>query len=179
MRDYLNGVSSSTVTVQNLSVATTTSTGYIDKPNAAAVSAYRTTAQTINNTSVVTCIFDTEAADRSASYDTATGIFTAPRTGLYRATAGLVLQNVTITNGIYSAAYISKNNLSSTGNIAPIAAAVPRGSTINASGNEFDLSGSSIFALASGDTLRVIVATGAGGNLSLRATSNFCVDYLG
>lgn len=180
LRDLLNGVSASTVTVQNLSVATTTSTGYIDKPNSAAVSAYRVTStQSLPASTVTTVLFNAESADRSSSYDTTTGIFTAPRTGLYRASAMVTVQNNSVSNVTYNGAYLTKNNSTAAGDYVNLAGPVVSGTNLGPAGNSFDSAASSIFSLTSGDTIRVRVNVGAGAALALNTSSTLSVDYLG
>jgi hypothetical protein len=198
LRDMLNGTSSATsltltanltangnvvlgdATSDTLTInATTTANGYIDTPNAAAFSAYRSSSQTLPLSTVTTCIFDTEAVDRAGAYNNATGIFTAPRTGLYLASAVVGIQNNTVSGGVLNGGYISKNDLVTVGNAVFLAASVARGSPVGAAGNAFDCAGSAVLSLTAGDTLRVKVEVGVGANLTMTAFSTFSVTYLG
>ena len=167
--------SSDTLTVN----ATTSLVGYADTPNTAAFSAYRASSQSLPISTVTTIIFPTESVDRDGGYNNSTGVFTAPRTGLYQVNAVIGIQNNAVGTATFNGAYISKNDAVTAGSAVFLSGATSRGGSISASSNASDYSGSAVLSLTSGDTLRVKVDVGAGAILTLTSFSTFSVTYLG
>jgi hypothetical protein len=185
LRDLTNGTSGTltglALNVTGISTFTgaVTASSYIDTPNTAAFCAYRTTSQSLTASTVNTCIFPAEEVDRSSSYDISTGIFTAPRTGMYLFCVRLYMVNASVSATTYGVAYITRNNSSTSANLTYLDAPLVNGENINGSSNAFSVGGSHVCLMTAGDTMRVIYTSNSGGALSLLDKSKFSGTYLG
>lgn len=174
LRDKLNGTSAAgTLLTPTLSGNTTAS--YVLTPAVSAASAYRSTGQTLV-AGTNTILFDTATANRATSYVAATGIFTAPVTGVYQVNAVIALQNNTVSSATLGGLLISVNNSTAVG--ASTVYLDLANATVGPSSNAFNRSGSALLSLLSGDTLRVLVLH-TGGNLTVVGGSHFSAHFAG
>ena len=179
LRDKLDGTAVATgVELASPELTGTTVASYISTPSVCAVSAYRSTTQTLT-AGTNTVIFDTETADRDTDYDNTTGIFTAPVTGLYQIDCVLRLQNNSVTNIPLSSIYISRNNATADGaDTVRLSSAIADGSTVTASSNAFVASAGAALLLTAADTIR-IKETHTSASLSLLVGSRLSIHFVG
>ena len=176
LRDKLDGTSVATGVELNAAELTgTTVAEYISTPNVCAVSAYRSTNQTLV-AGTNTVLFDVESVDRAANYVSGAGIFTAPFSGLYDIHCLVALQNNSVSSAVLGGICVSVNSSTAVG--ANTVFLDLSGGTINASSNAFSRSAGAKLPLLNGDTLRVFVLH-TGGNLTAVAGSRFSVNYVG
>lgn len=177
LRDKLDGTSA-TGTLTTPTVTGDSTASYILTPAVSAVIAYRA-AQTNYAAGTNTLILNTEVADRGGDYDTATGIFTAPKTGLYEARASLKLRNQDTSDplSLTTLPHISKNNSASDPNICVLGVGKSASNRLEAL-ERYQATGSALFSLTAGDTLR-INATHSGEDLWLETGSTFSVNWVG
>ena len=175
LRDKLNGTTgSNTLLTTTLNGDTTAS--YVLTPAVSGVVAYRL-ASTTYAAGTNTLVFDTESADRASNYDNATGIFTAPKTGLYQVNIAALLQNNTVSSITITSTYLTRNNSVAAGFYFNLGG-VSQGATVSASSNAFVVGGGYMVSLAATDTLRVVVVhTGAA--LTLGPASHLSIAFVG
>lgn len=139
-----------------------------------AVSARRSTgSQSLSSGAATDMTFPTEDTDVGSGFNGATGIFTAPATGVYFFTCGLVLTNNTAGNAVLNSVYFSRNNASSgTADRHFIGQPVSSGANV-AAASILNLSGSAIMALTASDTLRIKVDIGGSNALTGDIGSRF------
>jgi hypothetical protein len=118
-------------------------------------------------------VFDSEINDVGSDYDNATGVFTAPYTGMYEFSCSMNLD--VITNAAaegYVRFYVTSAGADSGGHII---ASGTFGAWID-SGGEVTMSGTKIFRLTADDKVHVeILITGEGGDtITVAAGSSFC-----
>lgn len=91
---------SSSATLGTTNVMRASTAGEINYPLQPAFSAYQnaTASNVTGDGTNYTVIFDTEIADQNADYNNATGVFTAPVTGLVTLTAGVRLSGLGVAN---------------------------------------------------------------------------------
>ena len=148
---------------------------YVLTPAVCAVSAYRSTSQTLV-AGTNTILFDTESADRANNHVPGTGIFTVPVTGLYRVDCLMTLQNNSASSAALNGVLVSVNSSTTVG--ANTVYLDLSGATVNASSVAFARSGSALLSLLSGDTLRILVIH-TGGNLTAVAGSRLSIAFAG
>lgn len=108
-----------------------------------------TSAQT-GITSFTTIIFNTEDADSDGAYNAASGVFTAPETGYYLITAGVVVQQKTSTALSESSLFVNNVQDAEWG-------------TTNMVADQYGFhSNSVVYRLAQGDTVQIKLKTAAG-----------------
>lgn len=124
-----------------------------------------TTAQSLASSTVNTLIFNSENVDIGAAFDNATGIFTAPVTGLYEFNLSASLQNNASGSWTLNGVYFSKNNATAAGasRFDCTTGGVSAGSLVNAGSNAFICGGSILVSLTAADTMRVKADIGVGG----------------
>ena len=190
LRDQLNNTNN-TGTVKNpvLSGTATASgtftmpdfyAGYVQTPNVSSVAAFRSTTQTLV-AGTNTLLFNVESFDRANNFDTTTGIFTAPVTGIYQLNCTLRLQNASISSAALDAPYFSRNNTATIGTqdyVQTVASLGDSALSVNPASNSFTLGGSCLMLLSATDTAR-IKATHTGGNLWLLLGSHFSARFVG
>lgn len=149
--------------------------GYLPTPDTSAVVSYRNSSSS-HAVGTNTVVFESESVDRAADYNTSTGVYTAPKTGIYQAMAVLRMQNNSASTIQMQGAWVSKNDSGSVG----VDTVFMPGSydSLNPAGNAFVLAASAMFSLSAADTLRVKEQHTAA-TLSMLAGSRFCVTYLG
>jgi hypothetical protein len=163
----------------NLTINTTTQTPYQTRYGIQRSSlqpaflAYRSANVTnvTGNGATYTGIFDTEVFDQNSNYNNATGVFTAPVTGLYQFNLNIVLRNIGagMTTGIV--------NIVATGSSFRFNEFNPI-TTVAGSGN-IGIQGSALVNMTAGDTasVTIFISGGAGntvtfgGQATLRETS--------
>lgn len=164
-------------TLRTTELSGTTTAGYILTPAVSAVIAYRS-ASTSYAVGTNTLVLNTKIIDRAGNYDATTGIFTAPRSGIYEINASLRLQNATLSPlGFTTRPHFSKNNSSVDPNVWMLSTA-PSSSNRLEGLDFYYATGSALFNLATGDTLR-IKETHTDQPLTLQTTSVFSVRFVG
>lgn len=111
-----------------------------------------------NNIAVQPIIFDTETFDSNASYDTTTGIFTAPLDGWYLFSAGAQVSNINTLTHVDGYLVLVCSDATQTANFASGSPA----SYSQASGPSIIWSGSTIMQLSAGDTVFCGINVGGG-----------------
>lgn len=149
-----------TATITNTYIA-----GAVNKPNTPAFNSYVSAAQngvTGDNTTY-TIIFDSERFDQSSSYDTGTGIFTAPVAGRYMFSVAVFSDGLDGTNTNYTLRLTTSNDtfLLAFGNFVPVAAST-----------DFGITGSALCDMDAGDTAFVqITVGGASLNVNIQGSA--------
>jgi hypothetical protein len=161
-------------TFDGATLTNTTTAGYISTPTVSAVSAYKSGSSSVA-AGTNTVVFDTEATDRASNYANGTGIFTAPKTGLYAVQAMLTLANGTLSSLTFTGAYFSINNGSSGANYLPMSSLVD---IVGAGGGSFFAAGGAMIPLSSGDTVRVKTEH-SGANLTHQVSSRLSINWVG
>lgn len=189
LRDQLNGTSN-TGTIKSATFSGTMAgaaswsgiqtfsaglvSGYVSTPNVSAVIAYRSSSASLT-AGTNTLVFDTETIDRASNFNNTTGVFTAPKDGVYQVNANVNLQNNSVSSITLSGVYISVGDSDAFPDITLLGT---YDSVISAASDRFTVTASRLLSLSASDTVRVKVQH-SGGNLTHSAGGVLSITYVG
>jgi hypothetical protein len=143
-------------------------TGRVRRPYTNAFDAYNNASipNVIGNGVSYTAIFNTEDLDQRGDYDTATGIFTCSKEGLYYFDGKISLLNIGASNTDVDIFFSFTGSVSS--GTSRLISAGNLSASLKTTGNAFRISGSVLEYLEVGDTCRIIInVTGGTQTISL------------